>query len=364
MDDRLLSSLFFPNGRSAKNRIWLAPMTNQQSHSDGQLSDRELTFLKARSQGGFGVIETCATHVSLDGQAWEGELGIHSDAMLPGWKRLADEMHQDNALLIAQLFHGGARALPNIAHNAPWSPSAQTETSNSPAVRAATAADIERTIHNFVEAARRVEMAGGDGIEIHGAHGYLLCQFMSTTVNQRDDAWGGSLENRARLVRAITRGIRQRVRPDFIVGVRLSPENFGNLTGLDIDESLQVASWLVDDGADFIHISLWDSTAMSQKYPDTHPSTLFRRHLPETIPLIVAGNIWTRDDARTQLDHGADAVALGRSALTNPRWPIAVASENQAPVRPPITPRELEQRALSPTFVDYMRRWPGFVDDE
>ena len=361
MNSPLLSSLSFRNGRTSPNRIWLAPLTNQQSHPDGTLSDQELHWLKARSAGGFGVIESCATHVSLDGQGWPGELGIFDDALIPGWQLLSEEIHRDDALLIAQIFHGGARALPSEEHRAPWS-SSPTDDANHPA-RPGTDEDIESTIEAFAAAACRLHRAGGDGVEIHGAHGYLLSQFLSATLNQRTDQWGGPLENRARLIRRVLQTIRARIPEDFIVGVRLSPENYGNLQGLDLDESLQVARWLCEDGADFIHLSLWDASQNSTKYPHLHPARYFRDRLPEAVPLITAGKIWTVDDALAQLAHGADAVALGRSAIANPAWPRRVVADGEDPGRPPLTPEELRERALSPTFIDYMRRWPGFVTE-
>lgn len=354
---RLLEPLQFPNGPIAHNRIWLAPMTNMQSHEDGTLSDDEFTWLERRASGGFGVVETCATHVRLDGQGWAGELGIFSDAMIPGWRRLAEMTRANNALLFAQTYHGGARAMRQ--HNGPWSCSASGE--GDTAVREGSEEDIEATIQAFADAAKRLVEAGADGVELHGAHGYLLCQFLSKTMNLRTDAWGGSLENRARLIRRVMQATRAVVPANFVVGARLSPEDFGATKGLDLDESVQVAKWLCEDGADFIHISLWDATKNSTKRPEVHAARVFRDALPTNVPLITAGNIWTAEDALQQLEHGADAVALGRSAIANPSWPKDVAQHGAAPKRPPLTPEELRDRALSETFVNYMRRWPGFV---
>lgn len=357
MNHALLEPMLFKNGRRAPNRIWLAPMTNQQSHGDGTLSDDELNWLKARSEGGFGVIESCATHVSPEGQGWPGELGIFSDALIPGWRELSRAMHEDHALLLAQTFHGGARAISTP--EGPWSCSPAGKGDS--AVREGTEEDIENAIAAFARAGARVFEAGADGVELHGAHAYLLCQFLSATMNRRQDQWGGELENRARLIRRVMQATRVAVPDDFIVGVRLSPENYGGTKGLDLDESVQVAKWLCEDGADFIHISLWDATVNSTKRPEVHTARVFRDALPSQVPLITAGNIWTADDALRQLDHGADAVALGRSAIANPDWPRRVVAEGLAPARPPLTRQELRDRALSEPFVEYMSRWPGFV---
>ena len=360
MTNPLLEPMTFANGEVAKNRLWLAPMTNQQSHPDGRLSDDELAWLEARAAGGFGVIETCATHVALDGQGWQGELGIYSDAMIPGWERLAKATQAHDALLIAQIFHGGARAMPTDDGRAPWSCSPLYKGAEEK-VRQGTDEEIEATIDAFAAAAVRVEQAGGDGVELHGAHGYLLCQFLSATMNRRDDRWGGPLEHRARLIRRVMQATRAAVDDDFVVGVRLSPEDYGSTRGLDLDESVQVAKWLCEDGADFIHISLWDARKMSKKRPDAHPARIVRDALPQEVPLISAGLIWTEEEARAQLEHGADAVALGRAAIANPDWPRRVVIEGGEPARPPLTAAALRDRALSDQFIEYMRRWDGFV---
>lgn len=345
----------FPNSRSAPNRVWLAPMTNLQSHDDGSISEAEVAWLKARSRGGFGVIESCATHVHLDGHAWKGQLGCFEDRLMPGWTQLADAIHEDGALLIAQLFHGGERASLSAD---PWS----CTPSDDGRVRAGSEQDIERVIEDFGQAALRLEKAGVDGVELHGAHGYLLCQFLSSH-NQREDRWGGTLQNRARLLLRVFERVKELVSSEFIVGVRLSPEDFKATKGLDIDESIQTALWLSERGVDFIHISLWDANANSQKYPDKHPCSLFRTALPPEVPLISAGNVWTATDFENQLALGADAVALGRSAIANSDWPIRVLQNAEEPRRPPMSPAELAEQALSPPFIEYMKRWPGFVKE-
>jgi 2,4-dienoyl-CoA reductase-like NADH-dependent reductase (Old Yellow Enzyme family) len=157
------------------------------------------------------------------------------------------------------------------------------------------------------------------------------------------------------------RRVRAETGPGFTVGVRLSPEDFGNARGLDLDESLQVARWLVEDGADFIHVSLWDVHRSSTKRPDQKVLPLFRELLPADVKVLVAGKIWTRAEAEEQLTLGADAVALGRSAILNPDWPLRARTDGWDPKRPPASIDELCERSLSPRFAEYMRRWKGFV---
>jgi 2,4-dienoyl-CoA reductase-like NADH-dependent reductase (Old Yellow Enzyme family) len=358
----LTDPMSFRNGVRAKNRVWLAPMTNSQSHADGTLSDEEHDWLAMRARGGFGVVETCAAHVALDGQGWPGELGVYADALLPGLRRLAATLVRDGAVGLAQIFHGGVRAPSSVTGKQPWS-ATSFEAKGAEIPRGATVEDITRVIGQFRDAAVRAEASGFAGVELHGAHGYLLCQFMSATMNTRTDGWGGSLEGRARLVREAMRAVRTAVSSRFVVGIRLSPEDWGNARGLDLDESVQIARWLCDDGADFIHLSLWDASKNTKKRPEEHAVTIFRAALPADVPIIVAGNLWTRADAEAQVEKGASAVALARAAIANPDWPLRMTDPGWEPRRPPLTVAELRERGLSAKFAEYMRNWKGFVAD-
>ncbi len=358
----LLAPFAFRNGVRAKNRVALAPMTNGQSHDDGSLGDDELGWLRRRVEGGFGVIETCAAHVAKDGQGWEGELGIHDDALIPGLTRLASALHAPpGAVALAQIFHGGARADAKLTGARPWTASEIPGDPSDP--REATTAEVEQVVARFRDAAVRAHRAGFDGIELHGAHGYLLCQFLSRQ-NLRTDGWGGeAFASRARLLREVTRAVRAAVPASFVVGVRISPEDWGNAKGLDLDESLTLAGWLADDGIDFLHLSLWTAANNTKKRPAEHPLTLFRRACPAGLPLFVAGKVWTRAEADALLELGADVVSLGRAAIANPDWPRRAADPSWEPKRPPLTPDELRERGLNDRFVEYMRIWKGFVAD-
>ncbi|MFP2932099.1 NADH:flavin oxidoreductase [Pyxidicoccus sp. 3LG] len=353
----LFAPLSLRNNVSVRNRIWLAPLTNMQSHADGTLSDDELRFLAARADGGFGLVETCAAHVAQDGKAWQGELGVHDDAMLPGLTRLAARLHQGGALASSQLFHGGLRADPTVSGLERWSASEHSE--EDIRCRAGSEADIQGAIGAFANAARRCAQAGFDSVELHGAHGYLLSQFLSTVYNRRTDGWGGSLENRSRLIRETVRAVR-RAAPSLVLAVRLSPEDFGQAKGLDLDETVEVAKMLAEDGMEILHLSLWRAALNTKKRPESHATPLFRAALPSHVKIVVAGNIWTREDAEAQLAHGADAVALGRPAIANHNWPER-ARRGDAIQRPPVAPEILRGEALSDTFVHYMRQWKNFV---
>src|SRR5450432_3432845 len=158
----LLEPLTFRNGVRARNRAWLAPLTNMQSHADGSLSDDELRFLELRAQRGFGIVETCAAHVALEGRGWPGELGVYDDALLPGLERLASAMVAAGALGLVQLFHGGLRSPAKLTGQSPWSASAVQE-SGAELAREGTEADILGVIARFRDAAVRAHRAGFGG---------------------------------------------------------------------------------------------------------------------------------------------------------------------------------------------------------
>jgi 2,4-dienoyl-CoA reductase-like NADH-dependent reductase (Old Yellow Enzyme family) len=368
MNTTLFTPFIFPNSKKQMpNRIALAPMTNMQSHEDGTLSDAEYQWLVRRAKENFGMIITCAANVSADGQGWKGELGIYDDKHIHGLHRLAEGIQQHGSLAIVQIFHGGARSPENLIGQQPWSASAHVMPfAKTPVeVRAATQQDMDRVITDFVMAAKRAVDSGFDGVELHGAHGYLLHQFLSTATNQRSDEWGGSFENRSKLLRTILQKIKQDVSSSFIVGVRLSPEDKYTFEGIDFDETIELTKLLAQDGADYIHLSPWDACKKPEKYQaqDKALITYFREALPD-MPILVAGKIWNRTDAENALALGADIVAVGMAAIGHANWPSLVKDKDFKPQEPPFSTAHLAQQDLSAPFIEYMKKWKGFVAAE
>ncbi|MBI2966426.1 MAG: NADH:flavin oxidoreductase [Bacteroidetes bacterium] len=351
--------------KTVANRIVLAPLTNLQSNDDGTLGDDEYRWLVRRAEGGFGIIISCAAYVSDDGKGWEGELGISSEKHLPGLKRLADGIHENGSLGIVQIFHGGARSPEKVTGKIPLSASSfPVSSSGKTLTREAIGEDIQNVIHSFVNAAHIASQAGWDGVELHGAHGYLLHQFLSTETNKRTDEWGGNFENRSRLLLSILKKIRHELPGDFIVGVRLSPEDYGVFKGIDFDESLKTAEKLAAQGADYIHVSAWDSFKKPEKYPDKDKSIVeyFREALATDVKLMVAGKIWTPEEAEKILSLGADLAVLGRVAIGNPDWPKLAAGKDFSPLRPPFSKEHLRKVSVGERFINYLQgRWKNFV---
>jgi len=356
------SFIFDRTGHSTRNRVVLAAMTNKQSHSDGTLSDNEIRWLTRRAKGCFGIITTAAAHVSKDGQGWDGELGLFDDMHIDKLTTLTDSIHTHGSLIFAQLFHGGMRAPQYLTGKQPISASkVRCDESESGFARSASGKDIKRVIQDFTSSAVRCVKSGFDGIELHGAHGYLLSQFLGTKTNMRTDEWGGDIKGRSRLLIEIYRSIKENVPDSFIVGTRISPE-IKNL-GINLDDSINLAGFLRDEGVDYLHLSCWDVFMNSREYPDD-PRRLtewFTKSFDDLPPIISTGSVWSKSDAQELIDQGADLIGVARVGIPYPDWAENLSQKNYDPPRAPFTVKQLREADLSDVFINYMRKWKGFV---
>lgn len=355
----LLSPLSFARGPDMKNRFMLAPLTNLQSHPDGVLSDDEFHWLTKRAEGGFGLTMTCAAHVQAVGQGFPGQLGVFSDDHVEGLIRLAAAIKEENSVAICQLHHAGMRSPAELIGEAPHCPSADEETGS----RALTLEEVHQLRDDFIAAAVRCQKAGFDGVELHGAHGYIICQFLSAETNHRDDEYGGSAENRNRLLLEMIDGVRDACGPDFMLGVRLSPERFG----LKLQEVCELAGQIMTEGKiDFLDMSLWDvfKEPEEEAFKGRTLMSYFTELPRGETRLGVAGKIRTPEEAEAALAGGVDWIMLGRAAILHHNFP-ALYAENASfkPVENPVTRQHLADEGLSETFINYMASWPGFVNE-
>ncbi|MFT4655020.1 MAG: 2,4-dienoyl-CoA reductase-like NADH-dependent reductase (Old Yellow Enzyme family) [Patiriisocius sp.] len=350
----------FKNGRSMPNRFMLSPMTNTQSHDDGKLSDEEYHWLTMRAEGGFGLTMTCASHVQFIGKGFPGQLGIYDDAHIAGHQRLATTIKANNSLAIIQLHHAGMRSPEKEIKQQPVCPSA-IEKYNA---RGLSLLEVLQLRDDFIAAAVRSQKCGYDGAEVHGAHSYILTQFLSADTNKRNDQYGGTLQNRARLLLEIVDGIRAACGKDFLLGVRLSPERFG----MQLDEVKTVCKLLINEhDIDFLDISLWDT--FKQPEDEAHQNKSLLQHFTEIdykdVKLTVAGKINTGKDVQTVLDAGVDFVTVGRSAILHHDFPkLVLANPNFEPIELPVSEAYLAKEGLSDKFVTYMKAWDGFVKEQ
>lgn len=335
----------------------LAPLTNLQSGADGVMSEDEFRWLTLRAQGGFGLTMTCAAHVQAAGQGFPGQLGVWDDKHLPGLTRLAAALNTAGTHSVVQLHHAGMRSPKELIGEAPHCPSANDEFS----ARAMTLDEVKASRDAFIAAAVRAETAGFHGVELHGAHGYLIGQFLSGEVNQRDDEYGGSFENRARFLYECIEGVRAECGKDFSLGVRLSPERFG----MDLGEILGLAGTLLtDDRIDYLDMSLWDSfkEPVDAGFKGRTLVELFGALPRGRTRLGAAGKILTGRNCLAAMAAGLDFVVIGRGAILHHDFPKKVAANNCfEPIALPVPEEHLKAEGLGEAFLTYMKTWKGFV---
>lgn len=353
---RLFEPLTLMHGPVLKNRFMLAPLTNSQSHADGTLSDDEFRWLTMRAEGGFGLVMTCAAHVQARGQGFPGQLGVFGDEHLEGLTRLASAIKAQGSLSSLQLHHAGNRSPKDLISDIVC-PSDDPKTG----ARALTLTEVEGLRDDFIAAAKRAERAGFDGVEVHGAHGYIILQFLSGEINKREDRYGGSLENRARLLHEIIDGIRAACRPDFQIGLRLSPERFG----VKLAEIRDVAAQVLRDGKiDYLDMSLWDyaKEPVEEEFKGRTLMSYFTELPRGKVALGAAGKIMSAADAVKVIEAGCDFVMIGRGAILRHDFPERVRAD-AGYVSPalPVTAAHLRAEGLGDAFVKYMQGWKGFV---
>lgn len=356
--EKLYQPLSFIHGQQLKNRFMLSPLTNLQSHADGRLSEQEINWLAMRAQGGFGLTMTAAAHVQASGQGFPGQLGIFSEDHLPGLTRMAELINNENSLSVVQLYHGGIQAAADLIGEQPMGPSENERYG----ARAMSAGEVEQLIEDFIVAAERARRAGFAGVEIHGAHNYIVCQFLSAKFNQRDDQYGGCLENRQRVLMEVVNGIRSRCGENFNLGVRLSPENFG----LKLLEVQAVAQQLMDDAkVDYIDMSMWDSfkEPAEEEQQGRSLMSFFTELNRGDVRLGMAGRLYQPTDILKCMEQGADFVLLGRASILHHNYPqLLAANQNFSSVTMPISVEHLASEGVSPPFLEYLGSFGTIVE--
>lgn len=364
MPTLLQDPLTLPRGPALKNRFMLDPLTNFQSHDDGTLGDDEFNWLMLRARSGFALTMTCAAFVSDNGKGFPGQLGVSGARHNAGLERLASALRREGTVSSVQLQHSGRRAKREFTGEQPICPWDDAETG----ARALSTGEVEQVVQDFIEAAVRAERAGFDGVELHGAHGYLLAQFLDGDNNRRDDRYGGSFDNRCRVLWEVIAGVRARTGPRFQLGLRLSPERFG----IKLPEARELARQVLASGQlDYLDLSLWDvfKDAVDAKTDESlrgRPLISHFTDLPRANTRIgVAGKIMGAATAQACLDHGADFVLIGRGAILHHAFPqLAIADAAFTAVPRPVTREYLRGQGVGPAFIHYLAtEWKDFVAD-
>ena len=241
------------NGMTLKNRFVRSATAEGMATEDGEVTPRLVNLMLELVQGGVGLIITGHTYVTKRGQATPWQLGIYDDKLIPGLRTMTDAVHERDGRIVAQLAHSGLRANPKLIGGAPLAPTAM-EGLNEVVAHEMTLEDINSTVEAFGNAAERAREAGFDGVQIHAAHSYLLSQFLSPAFNLRDDTYGGTIENRTRILVEVVEAIRKRVGQDYPLLIKINSRDFLE-GGLELEDAIRAGAMLKDAGLDAIEIS-------------------------------------------------------------------------------------------------------------
>jgi 2,4-dienoyl-CoA reductase-like NADH-dependent reductase (Old Yellow Enzyme family)/thioredoxin reductase len=321
-----------------RNRVVMAPMVVQLASESGAVTQRTVDYYARRAKGGAGLVIVEASYIAPGGKAFACQLGIDRDALVPGHFDLVEAIHRNGAKVALQIHHGGARAIPALTGGVLVAPSPVAEEVISTVPRALTELEIEALADSYARAAQRAQRAGYDAVEIHGAHGYLIHQFLSPASNHRSDAYGGSLENRLRFAGLVVRRVREAVGARFPLLFRMSAEG-----GYGIDEAVQIARALATWRVDAIHVSVGGTAPIALLPTDTSPMarpegwlTAYADAIKKcvSVPVIVVGEIRHPRFAEEVLAQGkADYIALARPFLADPDWPLKAACGRDDEIR-------------------------------
>jgi len=343
-----------------RNRIVMAPLTRQMAEPDGTPTEEMVAYYARRARGGLGLVITEGTYQN-DEFGCKGYLdqpGIANAKHVEAWRKVADAVHEQGAGCILQLMHAGRVVDPRClkpgespvsasdTHSAGWVLYTDTDDEKNirgiegdwpkvtfPPARALSHEEIGRVAEGFAEGAVRAVEAGFDGVEIHGANGYLLYQFIHPSTNLRDDKYGGSAENRVRFAKLVCRKVREAIGPDKIITLRLSQNGVDDFAGRwpgGVEDAKQIGTALADAPIDALHWASFDYTDNQDPSSDVPMPAALRN--ASGLAMIVNGGIEDGAKAEKALTRGAaDFVAIGRPLFAQPDWPYIVRSGQPYP---------------------------------
>jgi 2,4-dienoyl-CoA reductase-like NADH-dependent reductase (Old Yellow Enzyme family) len=362
----LFESFSLPNGVQLKNRIVMAPMTNFSSNPDGTVTDAEVKYYVRRSSG-VGMVITACTYVTANGKGFHGEFGGDRDELIPSLRQLATAIKEEGAKAILQIFHGGREVPPELVPDGDVvsASTVPAEGEGKPVPRELTAMEVESIIRDFGETTRRAIEAGYDGVEIHGANGYLLQQFFSPHSNRREDQWGGSLEKRLAFPLAVVDEVKKVVaeyaKEPFVVGYRFSPEE-PETPGITMADTLTLIDALADKSLDYLHVSLQDFWSTPRRGVEDTRSRIeiIQDRVGDRVPVIGVGSIYTADDALKATQSGIPLIALGRELIIDPDWVQKVQEGRESEIVTKINKNNQQQLVIPDPLWQAIVNTPGW----
>lgn len=325
MEKKLLQPIKI-NGLSLKNRISMAPMYTKYASESGEVTDKLIEYFVRRAKSDVGLIILENTCIEWEqGRIYGNPIAIYDDRFIPGLNELVKAVHRSGSKIIPEIHHVGRQVFSsNLKGKPPLAPSAVKSKVGGDMPKAMTEEEILKTIEAFAAAALRAKKAGFDGVELHGAHGYLIQEFISPLTNLRDDKWGGSFENRCRFAVEIIRKVRQKVGRDFPLFFRLSAEE-ASAGGLSLEEGLKYVKVLEAEGVDCLDVTHgnYESLKHFPMQGDPFDQLLYLSEAVKNevaIPVIAVGSLGIKPEiAENALKEGkADLVNFGRELLADP----------------------------------------------
>lgn len=309
------------------NRFARSATHDFMANRDGSVSDRQVTLFENLARGEVGLIITGHAYIHPAGIASPFQIGVDRDDRIDGLSRITEIVHQHTSRIFLQLSHAGRQTTPKICGCTPLAPSAVYEPTFKVMPKEMSPEDIKGVIDDFNQASRRAEQSGFDGIQLHIAHGYLLSSFISPYTNRRTDEWGGSLSNRLRIVREIIEGIRESLGKDYPLIVKLNSSDFLP-NGLTLEESIEIAKILEEEGVDGIEVSggmaeagkgsIWKGLREEDE-EGYFVNSASRIKEAVTIPVMGLGGIRTLSKMESFINEGnADLVSICRPLIRDP----------------------------------------------
>jgi len=326
------SGLFDPiniRGLSLKNRLVMPPMATGMATEYGEVTDRHIKHYTARAKGGVGLIIIEHTYVSEDGKLSRTQTGLYDDRLIPSLKRLVDAIRAEGTRVVIQLNHGGAKAPRSITGKQPSGPWNIILPNGSEAPKPLTVPEIKTLVVRFGNAAYRALEAGFDSVELHGAHGFLLCQFLSPYTNQRNDEYGGSLTNRLRFPTEVVKEVKTKLGKNIPLFYRFGADDMIQ-GGLTRQEAKLAAQHLEQAGVDVIDVSGGIGGDGQKSFTEQGYFVPLAEGIKEVVkvPVIGVGNITEPEYADSIIREGkVDLVAVGRTLLSNPDFPKQAAQK-------------------------------------
>jgi 2,4-dienoyl-CoA reductase-like NADH-dependent reductase (Old Yellow Enzyme family) len=302
-----------------KNRIVMPPMATNKATGDGEVTESQIKHYAERAKG-VGLIIVEHSYVTPSGKLSPNQLGIHDDKLIPGLSKLAKAVHRHRTPIAVQINHAGGRTMSSVIGAQPLGPSPVLVFQETP--KELNIEEIDEVVEAFGQAARRAVEAGFDAVEVHGAHGFLLNQFLSPLTNKRRDEYGGSLEKRTHFPIRVFKRVRKEVGQDFPLLYRLGADDFKE-GGLSLNDTKIFAGMLVDAGVDAVDVS----AGIGGSNPQALSGQGYLFHLAEGIkkvvkvPVVGVGGVTEAEFADKAVREGkVDLVAVGRALLADPEW--------------------------------------------